>query len=85
MLPVEKYEAPRLEQVVTLNVGLMECLHYKRDGNGFSCTAVSRIVEVANKRAEEIAGVAYSAMYWAKEFAETAKAMKNIIEGYGDA
>ena len=45
----------------------------------------SRIVEAANKRAEEIAGDAYSAMNRAKEFADTAKAMKNIIEGYGDA
>lgn len=47
--------------------------------------AASRIVEAANKRAEEIAGDAYSAMNRAKEFADTAKAMKNIIEGYGDA
>ena len=45
----------------------------------------SRIIEAANKRAEEIAGDAYSAMNRAKEFADTAKAMKNIIEGYGDA
>ena len=45
----------------------------------------SKIVEAANKRAEEIAGEAYSAMNRAKEFADTVKAMKNIIEGYGDA
>lgn len=45
----------------------------------------SWIVEVVNKRAEEITGDAYSAMNRAKEFADTAKAMKNIIEGYGDA
>lgn len=45
----------------------------------------SKIVEVTNKRAIEIAGDAYSAMNRAKEFADTAKAMKNIIEGYGDA
>ena len=49
------------------------------------CTTASWIVEVVNKRAEEIAGDAYSAMNRAKEFADTAKAMKNIIEGYGDA
>lgn len=44
-----------------------------------------RIIEQANKRAEEIAGDAYTAMSRAKEFADTARAMKNIIEGYGDA
>ncbi|ETK19966.1 hypothetical protein H097_05091 [Pseudomonas sp. FH4] len=47
--------------------------------------AAERIIELANKRAEEIAGEAYAAMNRAKEFAETAKAMKNIVEGYGDA
>ncbi|WPN56002.1 DUF4041 domain-containing protein [Pseudomonas sp. P9_31] len=45
----------------------------------------NRIIEQANKRAEEIAGDAYTAMSRAKELADTARAMKNIIEGYGDA
>jgi cell division protein FtsL len=45
----------------------------------------TRIIESAKQRAEEIAGEAYSAMNRAKEFADTAQAMKNIIEGYGDA
>ena len=43
-----------------------------------------RIIADAQRRAEEIAGEAYTAMARAKEFAETAQAMKNIIEGYGD-
>lgn len=43
-----------------------------------------RIVESAKKRAEEIAGSAYDAMNNAKQYEQTAKAMKNIIEGYGD-
>lgn len=47
--------------------------------------AADRIIELANNRANEIAGDAYTAMNRAKEFADTAKAMKNIIEGYGDA
>ncbi|HLP97814.1 MAG TPA: DUF4041 domain-containing protein [Sideroxyarcus sp.] len=45
----------------------------------------SRIVASAKHRAEEIAGEAYSAMNRAKEFADTAQAMKNIINGYGDS
>ncbi len=44
-----------------------------------------RIVIAAKQRAEEIAGEAYEAMTRAKEFADTAQAMKNIIQGYGDA
>lgn len=43
------------------------------------------IIAKAKQRAEEIAGEAYAAMNRAKEFADTAQAMKNIIEGYGDA
>lgn len=43
------------------------------------------IVAAAKQRAEEIAGDAYAAMNRAKEFADTAQAMKNLIEGYGDA
>ena len=43
-----------------------------------------KIIDNANKRAEEIAGDAYKAMQNAKDLEKTAKAMKNIIEGYGD-
>ena len=42
------------------------------------------IVEQADKKAQEIAGDAYKAMQNATELEKTAKAMKNIIEGYGD-
>ncbi|MEG4315267.1 DUF4041 domain-containing protein [Pseudomonas sp. FIP_A4] len=44
-----------------------------------------RIVAMANERAQEIAGDAFAAMGKAKELTEAAQAMKNIIEGYGDA
>lgn len=44
-----------------------------------------KLVAQARQRAEEIAGDAYKAMNRAQEFASTARAMKNIIEGYGDA
>ncbi|RPH53066.1 MAG: DUF4041 domain-containing protein, partial [Desulfobacteraceae bacterium] len=43
-----------------------------------------KIIDTANKKAEEIAGSAYEAMKNADQFEKTAKAMKNIIEGYGD-
>lgn len=43
-----------------------------------------RIIAAANKRAEEIAGDAYRAMQNAESLEKAAKAMKNIIEGYGD-
>ena len=43
-----------------------------------------QIMDSANKKAEEIAGSAYQAMKNADQLEKTAKAMKNIIEGYGD-
>jgi len=43
-----------------------------------------RLVEDAKKQAQEIAGSAYDAMNNAALYERTAKAMKNIIEGYGD-
>lgn len=42
------------------------------------------IIEQAHKNAKEIAGDAYKAMQNAVELEKTAKAMRNIIEGYGD-
>lgn len=42
------------------------------------------IVDAATKRAEEIAGSAYDAMKNAALYEQTVKAMKNLIEGYGD-
>ncbi len=44
----------------------------------------NKIIEAANKKAEEIAGSAYDAMNDAGLYERTAKAMKNIIEGYGN-
>lgn len=43
-----------------------------------------RIISAATKRAEEIAGDAYKAMQNAESLESAAKAMKNLIEGYGD-
>lgn len=44
----------------------------------------ARIVEEAQKRAQEIAGSAYEAMTNAQQYEKAARAMRNIIEGYGD-
>lgn len=43
-----------------------------------------RIISIATKRAEEIAGDAYKAMQNSVAYENAAKAMKNIIDGYGD-
>jgi len=43
-----------------------------------------KIIEEANRKAEEVAGEAMKALNNQKELEKTAKAMKNIIEGYGD-
>lgn len=42
------------------------------------------IIESANKKAEEIAGSAYAAMKNAEHYEKAVKAMRNIINGYGD-
>lgn len=50
-----------------------------------SATAQARsIQQSAEKKAEEIAGSAYEALKNAALYEQTVKAMKNIIEGYGD-
>jgi cell division protein FtsL len=43
-----------------------------------------RIIETARARAEQIAGDAYEAKENAEHYAQTAQAMKNVIQGYGD-
>jgi hypothetical protein len=47
-------------------------------------TQVAQIVDAANKKAEEIGGSAYQAMKNAAVYEHAAKAMRNIIDGYGD-
>jgi hypothetical protein len=44
----------------------------------------AQIIEEANRKAQEIAGKAYDALKNADLYEKTVKAMKNIIEGYGD-
>lgn len=45
----------------------------------------AKIVADAQTRAEQVAGDALAAMGKAKHFADAAQAMKNVVEGYGDA
>lgn len=47
-------------------------------------TEAQGIVETAHKKAQEVAGSAFEAVQNAERFEHIAKAMKNIIEGYGD-
>ncbi len=47
-------------------------------------TRAVEIVRAAEARAQEIAGDAYKAMNNAALYEKTARAMKNIVEGYGD-
>ncbi|WP_434040802.1 MULTISPECIES: DUF4041 domain-containing protein [Sorangium] len=51
---------------------------------GQASADAGRIVDNANRRAEEIAGAALTAQREAKRLEQTAQAMKNVIEGYGD-
>ncbi|MBX3323209.1 MAG: hypothetical protein KF757_09495 [Phycisphaeraceae bacterium] len=44
-----------------------------------------QIIADAEKHAERIAGKAYEAVRDADRFEQTARAMRNIVEGYGDA
>jgi hypothetical protein len=47
-------------------------------------TQAAKIIDAANKKAEEIGGSAYEAMKNASLYEQTVKAMRNVIEGYGD-
>lgn len=44
----------------------------------------NRLIQDAEARAQEIAGSAYLALNQAGQLEQTAKAMRNVIEGYGD-
>ena len=68
-------------------MALKEAQSIKEKAQQFLSNATSdasNIINQANKRAEEIAGDAYKAMQNAAEYEKTVKAMKNIVEGYGD-
>jgi hypothetical protein len=47
-------------------------------------TQAAKIIEVANRNATEIGGSAYEALKNAALYERTVKAMKNLIDGYGD-
>jgi phage-related minor tail protein len=43
-----------------------------------------KLIDEAKERAREVAGDAYFALQNSRELTDTARAMKNVIEGYGD-
>jgi hypothetical protein len=53
-------------------------------GATIAAIEAKRIIEEAKQRAETIAGDAIRAMENARELEQTARAMKNVIEGYGN-
>jgi translation initiation factor 2B subunit (eIF-2B alpha/beta/delta family) len=54
------------------------------DKAGEILSNADKIIQEANRKAEEIAGEALKALNNQKELEKTVKAMQNIIEGYGD-
>ena len=50
----------------------------------YATKEAERIIAVARSKEKEIAGGAYDAMTNATSYEQTAKAMKNVIKGYGD-
>jgi len=48
-------------------------------------TNAAKIVELAREKAEEVAGDALKAMENAEQWQASARAMRNVVEGYGDA
>ena len=50
----------------------------------YATKEAERIIAVAKNKEKEIAGGAYDAMTNASSYEQTAKAMKNVIKGYGD-
>ena len=80
-------ENARIESTEIKQSALKDAQAVKEKAQQFLTNATSEasvIIKQANIRAEEIAGNAYKAMQNASEFEKTVKAMKNIIEGYGD-
>ncbi len=49
-----------------------------------STSQAAKIIDAANEKAEEIGGSAYAAMKNADAYQKTVKAMRNLIDGYGD-
>lgn len=88
-----KYQAEQIvaaantEATTTLSEARQKVKDVKEEASRILDSATvqaGKIVSRANTQAEEIAGSAYEAMKNADQLEKTAKAMKNVIEGYGD-
>ena len=82
-----RWQISGLEQrvgVLARYQGIVDAEAAATEVRGRAAAEGARVVEMATRRAEEIAGAALVAMRDAKRLEETAQAMRNVIEGYGD-
>jgi len=78
-------EIQNIDSQKSLAMQESEAMKVKANNTLFIATKeADRIIRNAEDEAKKIAGDAYTAMNKAAEFEQTAKAMKNIIEGYGN-
>lgn len=83
----EKLDAARLEAANDTAEAKIRAKKLTDEAQAALTTATVRATQIiaeANERAEQIAGKAYDAVRNAELYERTARAMRNIIEGYGD-
>ncbi len=83
----EKLDAARLEAANDTAEAKIRAKKLTDEAQAALATATVRATQIiaeANERAEQIAGKAYDAVRNAELYERTARAMRNIIEGYGD-
>jgi len=80
-------DSAKAEAATVTSVARQEAKNFKEEATKVLDSATVQaagIIDTANKKAVEIAGSAYEAMKNTDQLEKAAKAMKNIIEGYGD-
>lgn len=83
----EELENAILESKAVKSKAKIDATNFKQNSVNLlnnATTEAKSIIEKAEIKATEIAGDAYKAMQNSKELEKTAKAMKNIIDGYGN-
>jgi hypothetical protein len=83
----EMIETARAEASSTTSEARQSAKSMKAEAQALLHSATTKAAEIiasANARAQEIAGKAYDVVRNAELYENTAKAMKNIIDGYGD-
>ncbi len=81
---VAKAEAEAVALTAELRANKSEAAAKAQESLDAAITESRRILESANARAKEIAGDALKAKENAERYANAARAMKNVVEGYGD-